>query len=63
MLGGARRAFVGVLIGEVVLRYLAQEAAPKLIGWTQIPPLSMSMDHPMNVVDETLVVLYLPAHR
>ena len=39
MLGGARRVFVGVLIGEVVLRYLAQEAAPKLIGWTQIPSI------------------------
>ena len=63
MLGGARRAFVGILIGEVVLRYLAQETAPKLIGWTQTPPLSMSMDHPVNAVDETLVVLYLPAHH
>ena len=63
MLGGVRRAFVGVLIGEVVLRYLAQETVPKLIGWTQTPPSPMSMDHPMNVVDETLVVLYLPAHR
>ena len=63
MLGGARRAFVGVLIGEVVLRYLAQETAPKLIGWTQTPPLAMSMDHPVNAVDETLVVLYLPMYR
>ena len=63
MLGGARRAFVGVLIGEVVLRYLAQETVPKLIGWTQTPPSPMSMDHPVNVVDETLVVLYLPAYR
>ena len=70
MLGGARRAFVGILIGEVVLRYLAQEAAPKLVGWTQTPPLSMSMEdfrsesfQPVNAVDETLVVLYLPTHR
>ena len=63
MLGGARRAFVGILIGEVVLRYLAQETVPKLIGWTQTSPLSMSMDHPVNAVDETLVVLYLPAHH
>lgn len=60
---GGRRVFVGVLIGEVVLRYLAQEPIPKLVGWTQTPPLSMSMDHPMNVADETLVVLYLPEHR
>ena len=63
MLGGARRAFVGVLIGEVVLRYLAQETTPKLIGWTQSHPLAISMDHPMNAVDETLVVLYLSMHR
>ena len=59
---GDRKAFMGVLIGEVVLRYLAQEASPKLVGWTQTSPLSMSMDHPVNVVDETLVILYLPAH-
>ena len=60
---GERKAFMGVLIGEVVLRYLAQEASPKLVGWTQTPPLPMSMDHPVNAADETLVVLYLPAHR
>lgn len=60
---GTRKAFMGILIGEVVLRYLAQETTPKLVGWTQTPPLSMSMNHPMNAVDETLVVLYLPAHR
>ena len=63
MLGGVRRAFVGVLISEVVLRYLAQETTPKLVGWTQTPPLAMSMDHPVNAVDETLVVLYFPMHR
>ncbi len=60
---GGRRAFAQILIGEVVLRYLAQESTPKLVGWTQTPPLSMSMDHPMNAVDETLVVLYLPEHH
>ena len=60
---GGRRAFAQILIGEVVLRYLAQEPTPKLVGWTQTPPLPMSMDHPMNVADETLVVLYLPEHR
>ena len=60
---GDRKAFMGVLIGEVVLRYLAQEVSPKLVGWTQTSPLSMSMDHPVNAVDETLVILYLPAHR
>ena len=60
---GERRAFAQVLIGEVALRYLAQETTPKLVGWTQTPPLSMSMDHPMNTADETLVVLYLPEHR
>ena len=60
---GDRKAFMGVLIGEVVLRYLAQETSPKLVGWTQTSPLSMSMDHPVNAVDETLVILYLPAHR
>jgi hypothetical protein len=61
---------VGVLIGEVVLRYLAQEAVPKLVGWTQTSPLPMSMNHlrsesfqPVNAVDETLVILYLPEHR
>ena len=57
-----RKAFMGVLIGEVVLRYLAQETSPKLVGWTQTAPLSMVMDHPVNAVDETLVILYLPAH-
>ena len=67
---GPRKAFMGVLIGEVVLRYLAQESAPKLVGWTQAPLLSMSMDHlrsesfqSVNAVDETLVILYLPEHR
>ena len=60
---GKRRAFAQILIGEVVLRYLAQEATLKLVGWTQTPPLSMSMDHPMNTADETLVVLYLPEPR
>ena len=67
---GPRKAFMGVLIGEVVLRYLAQEAVPKLVGWTQTSPLPMSMDHlrsesfqPVNTVDETLVILYLPEHR
>jgi hypothetical protein len=60
---GSRRAFARILIGEVVLRYLAQEAVPKLVGWTQTPPLQMSMDHPVNAVDETLVILYLPAHH
>ena len=60
---GPRKTFAQILIGEVVLRYLAQEAAPKLVGWTQAPLLSMSMDHPVNTVDETLVVLYLPEHR
>ena len=67
---GPRKAFVGVLISEVVLRYLAQEAVPKLVGWTQTSPLPMSMDHlrsesfqPVNTVDETLVILYLPEHR
>ncbi len=60
---GARKAFVRVLIGEVVLRYLVRETVPKLVGWTQIPLLPMSMDHPVNAVDETLVILYLPAHR
>ena len=60
---GSRRAFARILIGEVVLRYLVQEAVPKLVGWTQTPPLQMSMDHPVNAVDETLVILYLPAHR
>ena len=60
---GERKAFMRVLIGEVVLRYLAQESAPKLVGWTRTSPLSMSMDHPVNAVDETLVILYLPAHR
>ena len=59
---GERKAFMGVLIGEVVLRYLAQEPAPKLVGWAQTAPLPMSMDHPVNAVDETLVILYLPAH-
>ena len=59
---GERKAFMGVLIGEVVLRYLAQESAPKLVGWAQTAPLPMSMDHPVNAVDETLVILYLPAH-
>ena len=57
---GTRRAFARILIGEVVLRYLAREAVPKLVGWTQTSPLPMSMDHPVNAVDETLVVLYLP---
>ena len=60
---GPRKAFMRVLIGEVVLRYLAQETSPKLVGWAQIAPLPMSMDHPANAVDETLVILYLPAHR
>ena len=60
---GSRKAFMRVLIGEVVLRYLAQEASPKLVGWAQTAPLPMSMDHPMNAVDETLVILYLPAHH
>ena len=60
---GPRKAFMRVLIGEVVLRYLAQETPPKFVGWTQTSPLSMSMDHPVNAVDETLVILYLPAHR
>ena len=60
---GNRKAFMGVLIGEVVLRYLAQESAPKLVGWTQTALLPMSIDHPVNAVDETLVILYLPAHR
>ena len=60
---GERKAFMGILIGEVVLRYLAQESVPKLVGWTQTVPLSMSMDRPANIADETLVILYLPAHR
>ena len=60
---GERKAFMAVLIGEVVLRYLAQESAPKLVGWTQTDPLPMSMDHPANIADETLVILYLPAHH
>ncbi|MCE2395027.1 hypothetical protein J4G02_10615 [Candidatus Poribacteria bacterium] len=60
---GERKAFMGVLIGEVVLRYLAQELAPKLVGWTQTAPLPMSMNHPVDAVDETLVILYLPTHR
>ena len=60
---GERKAFMRVLIGEVVLRYLAQELAPKLVGWTQTAPLLMSMDQPVNAVDETLVVLYLPEHH
>ncbi len=60
---GERKAFMRVLIGEVVLRYLAQELGPKLVGWTQTAPLPMSMNHPVNAVDETLVILYLPAHR
>ena len=60
---GDRKAFMRVLIGEVVLRYLAQEVSPKLVGWTQTSPLSMSMDHPVNAVDETLVILYLPEHQ
>ena len=60
---GPRKAFMRVLIGEVVLRYLAQEASPKLVGWTQNAPLSMSMDQPVNAVDETLVILYLPEHH
>ena len=63
MLGGARRVLAQILISEVVLRYLAQEAAPKLVGWTQTAALPMSMDRPMNAVDETLVILYLPEHR
>ena len=58
----ARKAFAQILIGEVVLRYLVQETVPKLVGWTQTPPLPMSMDHPVNAVDETLVVLYLSEH-
>ena len=60
---GERKAFMGVLISEVALRYLAQESAPKLVGWAQTAPLPMSMDHPVNAVDETLVILYLPAHH
>ena len=67
---GPRKAFMGVLIGEVVLRYLAQESAPKLVGWTQTLPLLMSMDHlrsesfqSVSAVDETLVILYLPTYR
>ena len=60
---GGRRTFAQILIGEVVLRYLAQEPTPKLVGWTQTLPSSLSMDHPMNAVDETLVVLYLPEHH
>ena len=60
---GERKAFMRILIGEVVLRYLAQELTPKLVGWTQTAPLPMSMDHPVNAVDETLVILYLPEHR
>ncbi len=60
---GERKAFMRILIGEVVLRYLAQEGSPKLVGWTQTAPLPMSMDHPVNAVDETLVILYLPEHR
>ena len=60
---GERKTFMRVLIGEVVLRYLAQELGPKLVGWTPTAPLPMSMNHPVNAVDETLVILYLPAHR
>ena len=61
---GERKAFMGVLIGEVVLRYLVHKRqSPKLVGWTQTAPLPMSMDHPVNAVDETLVVLYLPTHH
>ena len=60
---GPRKAFMGVLIGEVVLRYLAQEVSPKLVGWTRTSPLPVSMNHPVNAVDETLVILYLPEHH
>ena len=59
---GTRRTLMSILIGEAALRYLAHESVPKLVGWTQTPPLLMSMDYPVNVVDETLVIVYLPAY-
>jgi hypothetical protein len=61
---GVRKEFVQILTGEGVLRYLLQEESPKIVGWVKAPLLSMQFELPVDVKNETLLILYLPKeHR
>ncbi|MCZ6676055.1 MAG: hypothetical protein O7E52_02270 [Candidatus Poribacteria bacterium] len=57
-LSESRKQFIQILASEGVLRYLIQEAQPKLVGWTRESFLPMTLNHPVNGVDETFVILY-----
>lgn len=58
-LSGIRKQFAQILIGEGVLRYVIQEEKPKVVGWSRESFLPMALNHPVNLADETFVILYL----
>ena len=58
-LSGTRKQFAQILSSEVVLRYLMREEGAKLVGWLRKSFLPMELNHPVNAVDETFVILYL----
>ena len=58
-LSGRRKQFVQILVGEGLLRYLTQEEGLNLVGWTRESFLPTRLNHPVDAVDETLVILYL----
>ena len=61
LVGMRREEFARILVGEGLLRYLAQEDGAKLIGWLErsILPMSLNNNNPVNAADNTLVILHM----
>ena len=58
-LTGIRQKFAQILASEGVLQHFAEDAVPKLVGWMNHPFLPMELNQPVDVVDETFVIIYL----
>ena len=58
-LTGVRKQFAQILASEGVLQHLTEDAVPKLVGWINHPFLTMELNQPVDMVDETFVIMYL----
>ena len=61
LVGTRREEFARILVGEGLLRYLAQEEGSKLLGWLErsFLPMSLNNNNPLNAADNTLVILHM----
>ncbi len=59
LVGTRREEFAKILVSEGLLRYLVQEEGSKLLGWLEGLSLPMSLNNPVNAVDNTFVILHI----